>query len=116
VIHRVLVIAAWICCGLVIASFGLFTRDQLAGASEQQTTEIVAGAPNNPTPVAVVRHHGQPRRFIDGAAADLTAPFRSLLHTDSVWVTEITETILALLVYGLGIGLLARYVRGGLAG
>jgi hypothetical protein len=113
VIHRALVLTAYICCGLVIASFALFARDQMAGASKQQQTELVAGSdtPSNPHAVPVVHHHAQPRRFIDGAASTLTAPFRSFMHSDSAWSQELEGTLLALIVYGVGLGFLARYVR-----
>ena len=55
---------------------------------------------------------GQPAKFIDGAAAELTSPFRSLIKTNSVWVLEIVPTLLALLVYGVGLGYLARWASG----
>jgi hypothetical protein len=113
VIHRVLALSAYICCALVIVSFALFARDQFAGASENQTSAIVAGQPATPTAVPVATHHGQPRRFIDDAASALTSPFRSLMRTDSHWAIEIEETLLALLVYGAGLGFLARYARPG---
>ena len=101
-----------ICCGLVIASFALFARNQLAGASKHQQTEIVAG--NQVTSEPAVGNHAksQPGKFIDGAAADLTSPFRSLIKSNSVWVQEIVPTMLALLVYGVGLGFLARYTSG----
>ncbi len=110
-IHRVLVLSAYVCCGLVIASFALFARDQFAGASEQQTSEIVAGQSATVAAVPVKTHHAQPRRFIDDAASALTSPFRSLVRTDSHWAVEIEGTLLALLTYGLGLGFLARYAR-----
>jgi hypothetical protein len=125
VIHRVLVLAAYICCGLVIASFALFARDQFAGASEHQQTQLLAGSDTptaaagptttstdtTPSAVQVKAHHGQPRRFIDGAASALTSPFRAALHSDSKWVVEIEGVVLGLLVYGVGLGFVARYVR-----
>jgi hypothetical protein len=114
VIHRALVLTAYICCGLVIASFALFARDQFAGASEHQQNELVAGqSAASPTAQTTTqpRHHGQPRAFIDRAAKVLTAPFRALVHTNSQWVIELGVTIMALLVYGVGIGFLARFAR-----
>jgi hypothetical protein len=108
-----LVLTAYICCGLVIASFALFARDQFAGASRHQQDELVAGHDTTAAPVQVKTHHGQPRRFIDGAAAALTSPFRSLAHTDSHWALEIEATVLALLIYGVGLGFLARVARPG---
>ena len=110
-IHRVLVLAAYICCGLVIASFALFALDQFAGASEHQQSELVASSNTAEPSSQGAAHHGQPRAFIDGAARALTAPMRSLVHTNSDWAIELEATILALLVYGVGLGFLARVVR-----
>jgi hypothetical protein len=111
VIHRVLVLAAYICCGLVIASFALFARDQFAGASKHQQSELLAGSSTAAPASQAKTHHGQPRAFIDGAARVLTTPVRSLVHTSSDWAIELEATILALLVYGVGLGFLARFVR-----
>jgi hypothetical protein len=110
--NRLLALAAYVCCGLVIASFGLFARDQLAGASKHQQSEIVAGAQTSPSAVPVVHHHGQPRAFIDGAANVLTSPFRSLVTTHSEWVKHLLPALVALLIYGVGLGYLSRYSRG----
>ena len=112
-IHRVLVLTAYICCGLVVASFALFARDQFAGASEHQRSELVAGSDTTAAAVHVKPHDGQPRAFIDGASRALTAPFRSFVRTDSDWATRLEATALALLVYGVGLGFLARFARPG---
>jgi hypothetical protein len=112
VIHRILVITALVCCALVTASFGLFARDQVAGASKHQQNEIIASAPTTTGPVPVHKATAQPRRFIDAAARDLTAPFRSIVQTNSQWVLQGVATIAALLVYGVGLGYLARFSRG----
>ncbi len=101
-----------LCCGLVLTSFALFARDQLAGASKHQQTEIVAGNQVTSDPVTGNHAKGQPAKFIDGAAAELTSPFRSLIKTNSIWLLEIVPTLLALLVYGVGLGYLARYANG----
>jgi hypothetical protein len=112
VFHRVLVLTACLCCGLVSVSFALFARDQLAGASKHQQSELVANQPITPgvTPI----HHGraQPRRFIDGAARALTSPFRSIVRSDNAWVLHAIPTFFALLIYGVGLGYLARYSSG----
>lgn len=111
-IHRLLVFTAIVCCALVAASFVMFARDQIAGASKHQQNEIIASTPTTTGPVPI--HHGtaQPRRFIDAAASDLTAPFRSIIQSDSEWVLHGFPTIVALLVYGVGLGYLARFSRG----
>jgi hypothetical protein len=110
--NRVLALVAYVCCGLVIGSFALFAYDQVAGASEHQQRELVAGQQTNPSSVPVVRRHGQPRAFIDGAANFLTSPFRSLVHSDSAWVEHLLPALVALLFYGVGLGYLARYSSG----
>jgi hypothetical protein len=114
VVHRFLVMAAVGCSLLVLASFGLFARDQLAGASKNQQTALAAGvSPSAVTmPARKVHRAAQPRRFIDGAARVLTSPFRSIVQSSSEWVLNGFPTILALLVYGFGLGYLARYSRG----
>jgi hypothetical protein len=97
----------------VIVSFGLFARDQMAGASEHQQTELAAGLPSTAAGGSSSTHaHRQPRRFIDGAANALEAPFKSVVSTQSEWVKHIFPAIFALLVYGLGLGFLARFTRG----
>jgi hypothetical protein len=112
VIHRVLVLTAIACCALVAMSFAMFARDQVAGASKHQQNEIVAGAATNAVPIPVHKATAQPRRFIDSAASTLTSPFRGVVQSDSEWVLHGVPTIVALLVYGVGIGYVARYSRG----
>lgn len=114
-IPRALVICAWLCCSLVLASLGLFALDQANGASKHQVATIASGP--TPTPAAVTAvpplrgPESEPRRFIDGAASVLTAPFRSLIESNSEWARRIGYTVLAVLVYGFGLGYLARWAR-----
>jgi hypothetical protein len=112
VIHRALLIAAWACCALLVASFAMFARDQIAGASKHQQQEITSSITTTPAVPKESAHHAQPRQFIDDAARVLTTPFRSIVQTDSQWVLHGLPTIFALLAYGVGIGYLARYSRG----
>jgi hypothetical protein len=113
-LHRGLVLVALVCSGLVVASFALFARDQVSGASAHQVAEIAVGAPHVPGVVPPPTHHAQPRRFIDGAASALTSPFRAAIgsSTSSQWVLHGISTVLALLLYGVGLGYLARFSRG----
>jgi hypothetical protein len=113
VIHRGLVLAGLACSALVLGSFAMFARDQIAGASEHQQNQISVGAPHDPGVTPQSTGHGQPRRFIDDAANALTSPFRSLVQSDSQWVLHGVATFVGLLVYGVGLGFLARYSRGG---
>jgi hypothetical protein len=113
---------ACICCTLVLASLGLFAFDQANGASRHQvatlgsaTTGTITTAPTAaPTTAATTAHpqpQGQPGRFINGAAGVLTAPFRPLVRSSSDWASRIGYTLLALIVYGFGLGYLARWAR-----
>jgi len=111
VVHRLLTSISLICCLLVCASFVLFAHDQIAGASKHQTSELVAGS-TSPTATTSSHKVGQPRRFIDAVAGDLTSPFDSIVRSDNDWVRRGFPTVVALLVYGLGLGMLSRYALG----
>lgn len=110
VISRVLLICSLACCGIVLASFALFAYDQTSGASKHQVASLNGSASNSASRPAA-KHEAEPRRFIDGAAHALTSPFRSLLQSNSQWAVWGFATVLALLVYGLGLGLLSRAIR-----
>jgi hypothetical protein len=113
VINRLLTYLSIACCTLVVVSFGLFARDQVAGASAHQQTELAAGLPATAAGGSSSNHTThQPRRFIDGAASALEAPFKSIVSTNSEWVEHIFPAVFALLVYGLGLGFAARFSRG----
>jgi hypothetical protein len=112
VISRSIKLVSFVCCALVVLSFAMFARDQTAGASAHQQTELVSGNGLMPAPVSQSKPHGQPRRFIDGAAKDLTSPFDAVVRSSNVWVQHGLPAFFALLVYGLGLGYLARYSSG----
>jgi hypothetical protein len=102
-----------VCCGLVIASFAMFAVDQVGGASRHQVAELATGAQTRTgTSTVIDTNPGQPRRFIDGAARALTSPFRSMAHFSSQWAEEGFVTLGALLLYGVGLGYLARFSQG----
>jgi len=108
VISRVLRLTAFVCCALIMSSFAMFARDQIAGASQHQQTELVAGA--HPTAASSTPiKHAQPRRFIDSAAKALSAPFEAIVQSANAWVKHGLPAVFALLVYGLGLGYLARF-------
>ena len=95
----------------MVASFSLFAIDQLSGASKHQQNEITSSSTVEPIP-AEAKHHGQPRQFIDDAAHTLTSPFSSIVPSNSQWVGRGVPAIIAVLVYGVGLGYLARFSRG----
>jgi hypothetical protein len=110
VVSRGLIACSFVCCALVVLSFALFALSQASGASNNQVAQL-NGAAAPARAVHVVHPPGQPRRFIDGASAALTSPFKSLIHSDSRWAVKIATTLLALLLYGLGLGYLARWAK-----
>lgn len=110
-VHRILVGGSFICCTLVIASFGFFAVDQLSGASSQQVATIASGSAT-PVKQPASKKHGPVRRFIDHAASDLTYPFHSLATSASQWADHILLLVVALAIYGVGLGYLARYAAG----
>ena len=109
VIARLLGTISFVCCALVLASFVLFAHDQIAGASQHQQNELAAVTP---TQAPAAHKVAQPRRFIDAADHDLTSPFKSIVQSQNPWVDHGVPTVLAFVVYGLGLGYLARFSRG----
>jgi hypothetical protein len=109
VISRLLRFVSLACCALIVMSFAMFARDQMAGASEHQQTELVAGANTPAAPAAITHKHSQPRRFIDSAAKTLSSPFSAVVKSSNPWVDHGLPAIFALLVYGVGLGYAARF-------
>ncbi len=110
VIHRALVFLSIVSCAFVFVSFLLFARDQTASASKHQTSELVAG-PGVQGTSTKAHKKAQPRRFIDDAAHTLTSPFDSIVRSKNPWVSHGIPALLALLVYGPGLGFLARVAQ-----
>jgi hypothetical protein len=111
VIHRAIVLVALVCSALIFASFVIFARDQINEAAKHQANEVAA-APANRHTAPQSQQQGQPGRFIERAASDLTSPFRSVVQSSSAWVQHGVPTALGLLLYGVGLGFLARFSRG----
>ena len=64
-----------------------------------------------PTPgeeAARERRNGGARELIDDANDVLLAPFANLIDSDNGWVHHGVPAVLALLLYGVGLGLLAN--------
>jgi hypothetical protein len=110
VVYRTLRLLSITCCAFVVISFVMFANEQLSSASRHQQTEVVTGI-NASTASSPAHQRGQPGRFIDGAASELTAPFRMIVQSGNQWVQHGIETAVALAFYGLGLGFLARYSR-----
>jgi hypothetical protein len=104
-----------ILCSLVlIASFAMFASDQAGAGSKRTVAEISAGdnssAPaGTPRQSAPKKKHGAVRTAIDDANAKLVSPFDGMVAASSPWTKHIAEGVLAFLVFGLGLGFVARY-------
>jgi hypothetical protein len=118
-IVRLLRFASAVICVIVIVSFAVFAVDQTKGASTQQQQKIAGGvptatlgasAPHGAAESAPARHGGV-RKAIDDAASWLTTPFTGLVSaSNGEWAIRVTKLLLALVVYGFGLGYLARAI------
>ena len=113
-IVRLLRIASFIICAIVIASFAIFVVDQTKTASAHQTAEVSSGpaTPSNPGGSGSSNKPGAVHKAIDEASNELTSPFAGLVSgSSSEWLVRGVKLLLALVVYGFGLGYLARVVR-----
>jgi hypothetical protein len=102
-----------ILCSLVlVVSFAMFVSDQAGDGSKRTVAQIgarddsQAALSNGAEPK---KQHGSIRKAIDGANDKLVGPFKGVIASDSAWVKRISESVLAFLVFGLGLGFVARY-------
>jgi hypothetical protein len=108
-VHRVLGIVSFLCCALIIASFGFFAVDQMSGASHEQAAETAG------TPIPAAKSNPdskQPRKLIDAASRTLTTPFNSLVSSSSAWANHLVVLVCGLTLYGVALGYLRRWTAG----
>jgi predicted PurR-regulated permease PerM len=113
-IVRLIRLASLVICAIVVASFAIFAFEQTKTASKHQTEEITGGASQSSSSGASKKtraHVSSVHKAIDEAAQKLTSPFAGVVSSSSEWVTRGVKLALALLVYGLGVGFLARALR-----
>ena len=103
----------------VIAGWGLFAIAEARTATDATTTEIQgrkATRVADPPPEqerARERAHGEAREVIDDVNDVLLSPFAPVTASSgSIWARRSIPALIALLVYGLGIGTLARFAAG----
>ena len=110
-IVRLLRLASLAICVVVLASFAIFVYNQSKAASAEQTQEITGGPS-----VRTQKHRPPPEsslhKKIDEASNDFTSPFAGVVSgTSNEWVVRGVKLLLALAIYGVGCGFLARLVR-----
>jgi hypothetical protein len=103
-------------CLVALASFALFVLDQAGSASGEQQAEVNAAAPPGTAAASPPKRpshgHGAVRKAIDEAAEAITSPFAGVTAGSSnQWVIRGGRTLLALILYGFGLGFLARVIR-----
>jgi hypothetical protein len=110
-------IGSRIACAIVLLSFLLFVVDKAGNASAHQQNEVNASAP----PGSAEPHKSEGssknsksslRKTIDEVSSAIVSPFSgAVTGIQSEWGKEIALTVMALLIYGLGLGYLARVLR-----
>ncbi len=112
---RLLRFASIAICLIVIASFVTFAVQQTKSASGQQQAQLsseLPGAKSAPDHKSGAPKKGTVHKVLDEASDELTSPFAGLVSgSDSQWTIHIVKLLLALAVYGFGLGFLARVLR-----
>ena len=104
---RLLRLLSRVACLIVIASFALFAIHQTSHASTHQVDELTGTT--QATNTESLSSEGSVRRTIDEAANTITKPFAGLTSgSKNKWVVHGGNTLLAVLIYGLGVGFVAR--------
>jgi hypothetical protein len=93
----------------LVTGFVMFAGDEMSHASAQQVSYLADPRPDQEK-VRESRHTSL-REAIDDVNDTLMRPFTGVVSSHDHWVERGVPTLLALLVYGLGLGFLARYVR-----
>jgi hypothetical protein len=107
------------CSGLVILGFAYFATDELDRGSKAQQSKLdreLSGEVGDPTPIAPSpaqeaereKVNGGFREAVDDANDVLLGPFTNLIDSNDRWVGHGVPAVLALLLYGLGLGTLAN--------
>ncbi len=97
---------------LVLLGFAAFASDE-AGRSRNQQVAKLGQAMNDPAPPPSTERqregaHGKPRELIDDSNDVLLSPFAGLTDSDNPWARRGIPTLLALLLYGGGLTLVAN--------
>ncbi len=113
-IERSLRIVAIALSTVVALSFLLFALDEARGATAETRSQLGIFERPDPTPAgerARERRQGDVREAIDDADDVLLRPFAGVTRSGGRWVERGVPTLLALAVYGFGLGFLARVSR-----
>ena len=112
-------VIAILCSGLVLLGFAYFATDEMGRGSKTQQNRLdteLSGDLKDPAPIAPSpsqeaareRANGKFREAVDDANDLLLGPFTTVVDSSDRWVTHGVPAVLALLLYGLGLGTLAN--------
>jgi hypothetical protein len=109
-------LVAIVMSGFVLVGFAFFATDELDRGSKTQQQALanelnsadVAIDPSPADEAAREAAHGDVREFVDDVNDVLLGPFDDLVSSDDVWAARGVPTLLALLLYGVGLGFLAN--------
>jgi hypothetical protein len=105
------VLASRIVCLIVLAWFVVFAVGQSSAAATNQVDKLASGT-SHPLPAPTRKKEGSAKKTLNEAAKAITSPFAGLTsRMSSAWLSHGAATLLALLVYGFGVGFLARLIR-----
>jgi hypothetical protein len=104
---------------LILLGFAYFATDELDRGSRTQQNKLeseLKGDLKDPAPIAPTaiqeaareRENGRFREAIDDSNDILLGPFKNIVDSNDRWVTHGVPAVLALLLYGLGLGTLAN--------
>jgi hypothetical protein len=107
--------------GIVLLGFLFFAVDEIDRGSKTQQqaladeldgvdreTDLTVIAPSTEEENAREAQHSRFRELVDDANDVLLGPFGELVQSDNAWVSHGVPTLLALLLYGVGLGFLAN--------
>jgi hypothetical protein len=110
---RTLRLVSIVICMIVAVSFAIFAIQQTKTASGQQTETVNNSNPalahTEPPPATTKK--GAVHRVIDEASEAVTSPFSGIVSSGSEWAVEGVKLVLTLVIYGFGLGYVARVIR-----
>jgi hypothetical protein len=99
-------------CVIVVLGFAGFAADEMRYGSETQqaklSKELNSPSSGEATERKREREHSRVRETIDDANDVLLAPFTGVVDSNNVWANRGVPTLLALLIYGLLVVLIAN--------
>jgi predicted PurR-regulated permease PerM len=110
-LSKLIRIASVLICLIVILSFIVFAANQTKSASGHQREELGESYAQVQQGSSPSNKESSVHRKLDEVSNKLTSPFNGIVSSSSEWLQRSVKLILSLLVYGFGLGFLARVLR-----